>query len=264
MTDFIKLQGIFEQGYGIIAKKVMRDKSLNVIAKSIYSYICSYSGKGSDAFPSQKLICNDLDISKDTLIKYTNQLKEKGYITVKQEKEKGKFARNVYTINIVPCMVSSDTVKTDTEVTGYGEVDTINNNSLNNNNNINNNNKKIDTINQSSLDNERVEFRKNFREYINIVSKSTGLDIFRIENVIQPSLFKDIEIKEVIEKIKESDFLQGLKEDKPKIGNFTTKNMLNRILIDSYKNNDKKEIKKENIKPEITDYKTEVQSGFEL
>lgn len=108
-----------------------------------------------------------------------------------------------------------------------------------------NKDKKIDTINQSNLDNERVEFRKNFREYINIVSKSTGLDLFRIENVIQPSLFKDIEIKEVIEKIKESDFLQGLKEDKPKIGNFTTKNMLNRILIDSYKN--KNTVKEKNL-----------------
>lgn len=140
MTDFIKLQGIFEEGYGIIAKKVMRDKALNVIAKSIYAYICSYSGKGNYAFPSQKLICNDLDISRDTLIKYTNQLKERGYITVKQEKEKGKFARNVYTVNIIPCMVYSDTVKTDTEIIGYDQVDTNNNNSLNNNNNINNNN----------------------------------------------------------------------------------------------------------------------------
>lgn len=96
--------------------------------------------------------------------------------------------------------------------------------------------KKIDKINQSTLEDDKVKFRKNLREYINIVSKSTGLDVFRIENVITPSLFKDIEISEVLKKIKESDYLQGLKEDKPKIGNFTTKNMINRILVDSYKN----------------------------
>lgn len=163
MTDFIKLQGIFEEGYGIIAKKVMRDKALNVIAKSIYSYICSYSGKGNDAFPSQKLICSDLDISKDTLVKYTNQLKERGYITVKQEKEKGKFARNVYTINIVPCMVSSDTVKTDTVSVGYGEVDTNNNTSLNNNNNINNNNNKDVVVHK--LTSEQKKFNEDFKMY---------------------------------------------------------------------------------------------------
>lgn len=105
-------------------------------------------------------------------------------------------------------------------------------------------NKKIDKINQSTLEDDKVKFRKNLREYINIVSKSTGLDVFRIENVITPSLFKDIEISEVLKKIKESDYLQGLKEDKPKIGNFTTKSMINRILVDSYKNNDKKQDEK--------------------
>lgn len=37
MTEKIKMQGIFEEGYGFVAKKVMRDKSLNVLSKAVYA-----------------------------------------------------------------------------------------------------------------------------------------------------------------------------------------------------------------------------------
>lgn len=95
MTDKVKMEGILERGYGIIAKKVMRDRNLNVVSKAIYAYICSYAGKGKDAFPSQKLLCEDLGISKNTLGKYIKELKDGGYITAVQHKEKGKFTRNL-------------------------------------------------------------------------------------------------------------------------------------------------------------------------
>lgn len=143
MEDFINLQGIFEQGYGFIAKKPMRDKELHCISKAIYSYICSFSGKGKDAFPSQELMSSDLCISKDTLTKYLKPLKDKGYITVRQNKENGKFSKNVYSVNIIPLPILSYTVSTDTETTVYGEVDSINNNFNNNKKHINNNKKDI-------------------------------------------------------------------------------------------------------------------------
>lgn len=158
MTDFIKMQGIFENGYGFIAKKVMKDKRLHIYSKAIYSYICSYSGKGNDAFPSQKLICSDLGISKDSLSKYLKPLKELGYITTKQENNNGKFSNTVYTINIVPCMTSSYTVATDADDSVYGETDT-NNNSILNNNNINNNNSN-NTVVDDSLTDEQIKFRE--------------------------------------------------------------------------------------------------------
>ncbi|MGL5904805.1 MAG: hypothetical protein ACRCZO_19125 [Cetobacterium sp.] len=100
---------------------------------------------------------------------------------------------------------------------------------------------KIDTkeesINQESdiLDVKKVEFAKNFREYIEKVSKATQLDKFRIEQVVTPSIFRDLEISEILKKIQESKFLKGELEDKPKIGNFTDKRMLNMILLDKYK-----------------------------
>ncbi|MDH6458806.1 biotin operon repressor [Fusobacterium sp. PH5-7] len=131
--DKIKMQGVFEKGYGFVAKKVMRDKTLNILSKAVYAYICSYAGKGKDAFPSQNLICGDLGIGKSTLLKYIKELKDRGYITVIQHKEKGKFAQNLYTVNVIPCIVSSDTMRTDTNPTACGQVNT-NNNQKNNNN----------------------------------------------------------------------------------------------------------------------------------
>ena len=131
--DKIKMQGVFEKGYGFVAKKVMRDKTLNILSKAVYAYICSYAGKGKDAFPSQNLICGDLGIGKSTLLKYIKELKDRGYITVIQHKEKGKFAQNLYTVNVIPCIVSSDTTRTDTNPTACGQVNT-NNNQKNNNN----------------------------------------------------------------------------------------------------------------------------------
>ena len=127
------MQGVFEKGYGFVAKKVMRDKTLNILSKAVYAYICSYAGKGKDAFPSQNLICGDLGIGKSTLLKYIKELKDRGYITVIQHKEKGKFAQNLYTVNVIPCIVSSDTTRTDTNPTACGQVNT-NNNQKNNNN----------------------------------------------------------------------------------------------------------------------------------
>ena len=127
------MQGVFEKGYGFVAKKVMRDKTLNILSKAVYAYICSYAGKGKDAFPSQNLICGDLGIGKSTLLKYIKELKDRGYITVIQHKEKGKFAQNLYTVNVIPCIVSSDTTRTDTNPTAHGQVNT-NNNQKNNNN----------------------------------------------------------------------------------------------------------------------------------
>lgn len=239
MVDFIKLQGIFENGYGFIAKKVMKDKRLHIYSKAIYSYICSYSGKGNDAFPSQKLICADLGISKDSLSKYLKPLKEFGYITTKQDNKNGKFGNTVYTINIVPCMISSDTVSTDTDDSVYGETDTNNNSILNNNNIINNNN----------LDISSIAFSEFVKEYADIVTNATGV----AKNIVEQSIFnnmmtlKKYDCQLLLQKIKESDYLMGKLERKPSVSNFSRKTMIDRIMADEYKS--KEEIKQETKSP---------------
>ena len=99
MSDELRLQGVMKEGYGIIPKLVMRDKDLSIEAKSIYSYMCSYSGNGSVAFPRVKTICADLKISEDRFFKHRKPLIEKGYITVKKNTKAGKFDNNIYIIN---------------------------------------------------------------------------------------------------------------------------------------------------------------------
>ena len=100
---------IYEDGYGWVAQKVMRDPDLKPQAKAIYAYICSMAGNPTDidnrkAFPSVSLMKKELGIkSQDTFYKYINQLKDKGYLYVEQEKdESGKFKRNIYKIIAVP------------------------------------------------------------------------------------------------------------------------------------------------------------------
>lgn len=167
MTEKIKMQGIFEEEYGFVAKKVMRDKSLNVLSKAVYAYICSYAGKGKDAFPSQNLICGDLGIGKSTLGKYIKELKDRGYVIVIQHKEKGKFFQNLYTVNIEPHIVLSCTVETDTDPVVHGQEDT-NNNNINNNKKINNNikdKKNIHTGGEEKLSDAPMEIQDILKKY---------------------------------------------------------------------------------------------------
>ena len=128
----------------MIAKMVMLDQRLTIEAKAIYSYFCSYAGGGSTAFPSVSKIVYDLKISKDRYYKHFKLLVEYGYITIRQTKDKGKFANNIYRImsNPVSCpqneeMDSPCPENSDKENSDTGNQDTnINNININNFNNI--------------------------------------------------------------------------------------------------------------------------------
>ena len=78
---------------------------------------------------------------------------------------------------------------------------------------------------------------KTFNEIKDIASKATGVDRFRIDNIMTPSNFRDIDLSLLLQKIKESDFLQGKSDKKPSINHFSVKNMIERILADAYKTN---------------------------
>jgi hypothetical protein len=112
VKDKIEIQGIYSEGYGIIAKKVMRDQELSIGAKALYSYICSFAGAGESAWPGRETICKELGITKNTFAKYLNELKKENYVSVSQRKnEKGIFSYNVYTLVITPspCPEKEDT-----------------------------------------------------------------------------------------------------------------------------------------------------------
>ena len=103
----LRFEGIYENGYGLISKSFMKDKRLTIEAKSIYTYLCSYCGGGTTAYPSVALQCSDLCISESRYYKHRQLLLEYGYIKVEQERElveyedgtkKEMFSHNVYTI----------------------------------------------------------------------------------------------------------------------------------------------------------------------
>ena len=93
-------ESILDRGYGMVGKYVMQDRELHVIAKAIYSYVCTF---GNGAFPGRDRICDDLQINKSTYAKYMKQLVDYGYITIVQTRgEHQTFCRNVYEVNLNP------------------------------------------------------------------------------------------------------------------------------------------------------------------
>jgi hypothetical protein len=103
LLEELELSSIKSMGFGFTYKYVMKDRRLPVEAKAIYSYISSYAGAGNTAFPGWKLICYDLNVSKDRYYRYMTYLKAYGYITSKQKvKSDFTFGNNVYTLQEFP------------------------------------------------------------------------------------------------------------------------------------------------------------------
>lgn len=138
----MRLSSVLSEGYGIIPKKVMKDKDLSIEAKAIYSFLCSYTGKGDTAFPSRDLVTGSLGISKERYYKHRKALIEKGYVSVSKERSKaGAFTRNIYTVHFdVPRPSFPDMEKPYTDKPYTDTTDTKKNSSKNN---IFNNNKEI-------------------------------------------------------------------------------------------------------------------------
>lgn len=151
-TSFLTPGGIFADGYGFVPKMMMRDKRLSVEAKAIYSYLSSFAGAGMTAFPSVELMLSELNISEDRFYKHRKQLIELGYVSIKQEKGKGKFAQNIYVITTGaphPCFTGTENPSTENAGTEKPSTENkgTNSNSLNNNNlnsnSSNSNSKKV-------------------------------------------------------------------------------------------------------------------------
>lgn len=161
MDSVIQFRGtIYEKGYGLIASKVMRDKSIPKQSKLIYAYMCSFASMDENgervAFPSVSLQCAELDMSEDTYYKWRKVLEQRGLITIEKRKSNGKFQRNLYFIeaipvpkdtNIEPYPKNSGTEKSGTEKSG---TINISSNSISSNNSNNIDIQKIDDDKRTS------------------------------------------------------------------------------------------------------------------
>lgn len=115
---------VLENGYGQIGQYIMRDKTISRDAKVIYAYLISFAGDKMVAFPKWTTICEELGFkSKNTYYKYMNELKERGFIYVKQEKREGKFSKNIYYLvfkkeDVEKVKAEYNKVSTDSQKTG--------------------------------------------------------------------------------------------------------------------------------------------------
>ena len=180
----IRFGGLTAAGFGFIPKAVMLDTRLDLKAKAIYAYFCSFMGSGNTAFPKVSNILHHLGLSKNTYYRYFRELQEGNYITTVQRHIDGRLSINDYYLNNNPdidskpvrtilngfeqCTNFSDTQiqctkKQDTQKQYPKKQDTQKPDT--NNNNINNNNNKINqSINQQEstqlicqTDPERIE-----------------------------------------------------------------------------------------------------------
>lgn len=80
-----------------------------------------------------------------------------------------------------------------------------------------------------------INFKDDFLRLKDIIAKATGLDLMRVESVIKPVAYREVDLNLLIAKISESQFLSGKLERKPSINNFTVKIMIDKIFADAYK-----------------------------
>ena len=168
MANKVKLSYIHEEGYGTIAKKVMKDRDLDIEAKGIYSYLCSYAGTGNTCYPSVSLMCDHLNISENRFYKYRKQLTEKNYIAIEKHRQDGKRDNNIYHINLNPHLQNEGIENEGIEFEGKENEGTINNSSINNSS-INNNIPTLSNLERTEGGNRKYpdKFEEIWNEYPN-------------------------------------------------------------------------------------------------
>lgn len=92
------LPEILKDGYGYSPKKVMRNASLSIEAKSIYAYLASFADEEGKAYPGIELMCHELNISEKRFHRHKKQLIDHGFIQVERERTDNGWSNNIYTL----------------------------------------------------------------------------------------------------------------------------------------------------------------------
>ena len=172
MSDSIKSS---ITGYGLVFKRVMKDTSISIEAKALYSYLSAYAGANETAFPGVSLICHELNISGKRFQKYRKQLEDNGYLSIKRERTNNGFSKNIYTIEHNP--VSGHFVPVQNlpgrNLPGQNVGTTINSSTINS---ITNNSQ---TINTSATDVTRERFENWWKLYDKKLDKKKAFSLFK-------------------------------------------------------------------------------------
>ena len=103
-----KINNKIKENFTTIPNSVIRNKALSDRARFLFCYMASMP---DDWQFYQSVMAKELGYTKDTLRKYMDELISTGYLMREQRREKGKFDSYDYTINFLPCMEKTDTVK---------------------------------------------------------------------------------------------------------------------------------------------------------
>lgn len=155
---------IYKEGYGIVAKLVMRNRDLSPEAKAIYSYICSFAGSGTTAFPSAELMMHELNMGDKRFYKFRKELVDRGYITIIKQRNGNRREKNIYQLETEPSKVLEhrrfesvqnesiqfESVQSESFQNEGSNINSININNLNNNS-LNSNNYYSNDINLLKL-----------------------------------------------------------------------------------------------------------------
>ena len=221
MNDGLGLQGVYSKGYGIVPKSTMLDGRLSGEAKAIYSYLCSYAGSGNTAFPGRDKIAKDLNYG---LRKYYNHLKllvKYGYIKIEQQKENGKFKRNIYTImNEIPCSCESNTVNEETPCCPHAYASESHTGESNTNNNSNRSNNKRSNS-QSSLSDRDGQDEDNpalmIKTYTGLIKRNIGYEGLEHSHAADIGIVDEIVAVMIDTIMTESRTVRVDGEDKPRV-----------------------------------------------
>lgn len=93
--NYLVLDDIMADGYGIVSRRVMRAEFITNNAKALYSYLCSFAGRGNAAFPSTETIRRELNLCKDAFYAARKELSSYGIIQVETERTRNG-ARTLY------------------------------------------------------------------------------------------------------------------------------------------------------------------------
>ena len=198
--DQVKIQStsILSDGYGLIPKKITRDKNLTLEAKAIYAYLASFAGANNSCYPGKKMMISELSTTEKRFDKNIKILKEYGYIKVYKRRNGNRNDSNLYelimdTRDIEKIKMQFDTSQFDTSQFDSGQFDSGQfdgvqidppiNNSINNNSI---NNKHINKVSKSNI----KTFAKLHEQNIGLINGVAAEYLTEISEIIDVELFK--------------------------------------------------------------------------
>ncbi len=95
-------------GFGMVYHPIMRFKGISAGAKGLYAYLSGFRGNKNDAWPSTKRILDEMNICRETLYSWRNELVAANVLTFVNHKNRGSNgSRTVYRFKSVEDFIGS-------------------------------------------------------------------------------------------------------------------------------------------------------------